>query len=202
MSVDIEGMTAFEEDYNKVLDALDQLKAMASPDVADSKAVERWFRDFRLILATLATGQATDRLRRFAEEVAWALGGRGGRPSGAKDESRTWPPPEGPWAKITGGTQAAGWTWTEQEADAAGGSFGDKAGGRTSATDGKAYLTQDIVVVSVNTIVRLFRVTVAGGATEWRFEPPVPLPATQYKQMSVDGDGRWIEDWQRILPNA
>jgi len=101
-------------------------------------------------------------------------------------------------AKIIGGSQAAGFTWVEQEGTSGGG-WQAKSGGRNSTDDGKAYLANDIVEAAAiaNLVVWLRRVPLNGGGSEWRFDPPLPTPTTQYMVLAVDdaaGTKRWHED--------
>ena len=198
MSVNAEDMEGAQDDLNKVLDALTALRALDRPDPTDPVSVEAWHREFQQILAGASFSDRADGLSRFAEDVEVALGEAGAGPPRAVQEPGGIGPAEDVWAKITGGSQAAGWTWTEQEADAAGGSWGDKANGRNSTDDGKAYLTRNIVEVTANTVVCLHEVSLATGGTEWRFEPPLPTPVTQYKGIFVNGDTRYEADWTRV----
>jgi len=102
-------------------------------------------------------------------------------------------------AQITGGDQASGFTWEEAEYTSGGGS-GIKTGGRTSATDGVAYLTNDVVNADaiVDAFVRLRSVALAGGGTEWRFDPPWPVPENEYEVVEAREDAdsglRWRPD--------
>jgi len=99
------------------------------------------------------------------------------------------------YAEITGGSQAAGYTWKEKEA-VAGGTWQDKSGGRTHADDGKAYAARNITgTVASGTVVVMFKVTTSTATTEWRFAPVLPTPSTKYMVLSVDSGGAyWQED--------
>ena len=117
--------------------------------------------------------------------------------------------PPGPaelWAKITGGDQADGFTWDEQEGTASGSRWRDKTDGRNSTDDGPAYLTRDIIAEAacVGCVVRLTRVRIYNLETEeyeadWWFEPPLPAPGDQYQGLYVDADGKWDVDWLHLV---
>lgn len=97
---------------------------------------------------------------------------------------------------ITGGSQSSGWEWKEKEG-VSGGGWQDLSGGRTHTSDGKAYCTRDIVEVVTGTVVFAWPVALTGGGTEWRFEPPLPTPTTEYMVLAVDANGKWHVDWVR-----